>query len=770
MESAELRDRLRQEVAKRGDSLRARLGYDFSEDYGTASAGLNSPRFFFAPGSVDPILTLLCQRIPSYQAEVLQLADRICRHEFDLLGYTGLDYGREIDWHLDAVHGKRASQKAFHRVRYLDFQEVGDSKVTWELNRHQHWLTLAKAYRLSGERRYLDEISWQWRHWRANNPYPVGTNWASSLEVAFRCLAWIWTGRLLEGSPGLTEVRGEWEHALALHGRHIERYLSTYFSPNTHLLGEGVALFFLGVMLPQLAPAERWKKLGLQIVLDAARKQVRADGFHYEQSTYYHVYALDFFLHVSVLADINEIVLPAEFEQTIEKMLTALFLLSRPGPPPRFGDDDGGRLFDPRRNRDSHMLDPLVTGAILFRRGDYKAAVRGLTEEAIWLLGLEGVRQWDLLEEEEAPPRSAALPEAGFYLLPAEKTQLVVNVGPSGGNDGGHVHADALSVTLQHRGTALLIDAGTYEYIGPGSDRQLFRGTSMHNTVSVDGVSQAVATGPFSWQRPPLPRVEQWLQGAGFDLLRASHDGYESLPSPVRHERCVLSLRDGRFLVRDVIRGTGKHRLDIAWHLGPELRLQEENIFRTDAGIGLAICPAEHPKWGQDVRRELWSPAYGAKASANVLHFSAELTLPAEFAVLLVTWQGEPHGEISLKRMDEVEDANLSAYRSESKNSESIIVFSPHAKPWQLGPIASDAAFVFWERSRVGSDRHVVFCDGSYARHETAELRTSNRAAWAEEIVTNDAVLRHSSDETALEPSNHEQPDIADSPSGLKGN
>jgi hypothetical protein len=113
--------------------------------------------------------------------------------------------------------------------------------------------------------------------------------------------------QMLEGTPAMPqEFLREWLRAQALNGRHIERYLSIYFSPNTHLLGEAVALFFLGTLCPQLSGAARWKARGWEIVLQEARRQVRADGFHFEQSTYYHVYAVDFFLHAAVLASLNE--------------------------------------------------------------------------------------------------------------------------------------------------------------------------------------------------------------------------------------------------------------------------------------------------------------------------------------------------------------------------------------------------------------------------------------------------------------------------------
>jgi len=96
-------------------------------------------------------------------------------------------------------------------------------------------------------------------------------------------------------------------------------------------------------------------------VLSEADRQVRSDGMHFEQSLYYHVYALDFFLHARILADVNGIPVPVQVDQTLDKMLGVISAMGQAGPLPRFGDDDGGRLFDSRRNRLMHLLDPLAT-------------------------------------------------------------------------------------------------------------------------------------------------------------------------------------------------------------------------------------------------------------------------------------------------------------------------------------------------------------------------------------------------------------------------
>ncbi len=753
MEGAELGDRLRQEIAKHQDGFLSHFGYSFANQ-SRHSVATSAGKFFFERDSVTEILDLLRQRLPGQAEEIVKRADKICRHCFDLLGYENLDYGSPIDWHLDAVHGKRAPRKVFYKLRYLDFAEVGDSKVTWELNRHQHLVTLAKAYRFTGDRRYADETLRQWRDWQAENPYPVGINWVSSLEVAFRSLSWLWTYHLLHGSPGVPDLRNEWLRGLALHGRYIERYLSTYFSPNTHLLGEGVGLFFLGVLCPELDAAERWKSLGWRIVLHEAERQVRADGFHFEQSTYYHVYALDFFLHAAVLANLNSIAIPATFEDTVEKMLTALCLLGRAGAPPGFGDDDGGRVFDPRRNRREHLLDPLATGAILFHRGDFKTAVGALREETLWLLGAEGIRQWDELEATTVSKDSAALPNAGFYLMTSGKAeQLVVDAGPLGTQSGGHGHADALSVCLQSNGHELLIDPGTYEYIGPDSERDLFRGTAMHNTLRVDAANQAEVATPFAWKSLTKSKVERWVKGKHFDLLVASHDGYERLEPPVTHRRWVVSLRNGIYLVRDVILGQGKRRLDIAWHLGPDLQLVEDGLFRVKGvSQGLALLPAQGHGWAEEVRRESWSPVYGQKAPITTLNFGAEAALPAEFAVLLVTLEEAHRGSGSFTKMESAR-TDVVGYRYTGEHGEYAFIFAEHGKPWKNGSISSDAEFVCQKRMPGNPDeQHLILCGGSYARvNEGTELRCARSVDWAELVLKAGERVVFSSDMTAVQ-------------------
>ena len=574
MSIGEIAVRLRQELQRRADAASVTLGFDPCRGEIRGKDPGSSPRFFFRTEDVPQIIRLLRERMPEQVEAITKNAEKICQHRFNLLGYEDLDYGPEIDWHLDRVHGKRAPRDLWFKVKYLDFASVGDAKVTWELNRHQHLVTLAKAYRLSDDSRFASELLAQWQHWRKENPYPMGINWASSLEVAFRSLSWIWVYFLLQGTPAVTpEFRQQWLRAMALNGRHIERYLSTYFSPNTHLLGEAVALFFIGTLCPELRSSSRWKKKGWEIVLRESQRQVRPDGFYFEQSTYYHVYALDFLLHAGILAALNDMPFPPDYQHRLEQMLDAIVLLCRAGTPPRWGDDDGGRVFDAQRNRAEHLSDPLATGAVLFGRGDFKFLAGGLREETLWLFGEKGASEFDRLEAKQPAMSSAALPETGMYVMSCAdgKLQAVIDAGPQGALAAGHGHADALSLTLHAAGRELLGDPGTFAYVGSDGQRDHFRGTAAHNTLQLGGRDQSIPKGPFAWDRLTNTKAETWVVGQTFDLFVGSHDGYAQTENPAIHQRWVFFRKPKFWLVRDLVLGTGKHRIDVRWHLDPNL-------------------------------------------------------------------------------------------------------------------------------------------------------------------------------------------------------
>jgi hypothetical protein len=511
-------------------------------------------------------------------------------------------------------------------------------------------------------------------------------------------------------------------------------------------------------------------------VLRESSLQVQADGMHFEQSIYYHVYALDFFLYARILASLNDIPIPVEFDHTLQKMLTALCVLCRAGDPPRLGDDDGGRVFDPRRNRAEHMLDPLITGAVLYGRGDFKSVAGGLREETLWLLGEQGLAEFDRLSATDPVQDSVALRASGLYVSAHNERnqQLVVDAGSQGAMTAGHGHADALSVCVNSQGRALLIDPGTFEYVGHNSGRNEFRGTRAHNTLVVDGHDQAEPAGPFSWTKLPAVKAENWISGKCFDLFVGSHDGYCRLENPVVHRRWIFSLKGKFWVVRDVALGSGEHQLDLFWHLSPGLAARKgdlDALVDIDKNSGLRVLAAEGHGWSRDLREGWWSPVYGRKERMNVLHFGTKAKLPAEFVTLLVPVVHSSSVACTLAqiRQSSARDS-VTGYRFRTPQEEHWFCFG-EGKAWALGPWVSDAEFLYWGASHDHSLRRLICCNATYVEANSQKVVfCPRRVIDCEIVVSGDLANVFSSDpdvvvdkEALSTPSSEFEPALIDS-------
>ena len=649
--------------------------------------------------------------------------------------------------------------------------------MIWELNRHQHLVTLAKAYRLTEEEIYGRELFQQWYHWREKNPYAMGINWVSSLEVAFRSLSWLWVWHLLDGCSVVPkQFPADLSHALALNARHINRFLSTYFSPNTHLLGEGVGLFFIGLLCPGLPAARPWRDCGWNIILKEAQSQVRPDGMHFEQSMYYHTYALDFFLHSRILAELNQTPIPQSFDQTIEKMLETTAKFAGAGLAPQFGDDDGGRVFDPSRDQQEHMLDPLVVGSVLYDRPDFKTETNHGTEELLWLLGSEGLRQFKELPSRKPENNSFAMEAGGIYVMRSSDPtsyQLVVDAGPQGAGHSGHGHADALSVQLSANGKPLLIDPGTFTYADPLGERDCFRGTSAHNTIQVDDSSQADPGEPFEWKGRANGTVDSWITGKTFDFFVGTHTGYSQLPSPVRHRRFIFHLKSRFWVIRDVLEGVGLHKLAASWHFAPGSlhAIPEGAMFVGDDVTPLALLFTANSSCRKEITQDWYSPVYGKKEPSPTFRVTTYASLPAELMTMLI-----PHSEVTahLGLLRPVESghsgAAVKAFRYSTAIAQDHLFFAEKPGNWQVGPYASNAKFLYCSTEANKTVVQFVICGGSYFAFSGRRLFDASLPVKHSEW-SRDADERSTSqtlDLSARQPSNSQASQHFERPSGMR--
>lgn len=592
-----------------------------------------------APGLADPAAAAaaLRTRWPDDAATLTERAHRIIAGRFDLLGYADLDFGTPPDWQLDPVSGRRAPLRHWSRIPYLDPDIVGDHKVTWELNRHQYLITLAQAWLLTGERPCLDTIETHLRDWMDANRPKLGINWCSNLEVGFRAIAWIWTlGLVGDALPDELVVRCA--GMLHVHGCHLEANLSTWFSPNTHLTGEALALVYLGRALPVFRRSATWHATGSQVLADERHRQVLADGVYFEQATYYHRYTTDFYLHFALLERGQRDAWPW-LNDLLVQLLDYLAAIRRPDDTwPLIGDEDAGRLVWLRSRSPNDFRDTLGLGAVWLGRRDYCSAGMAPSELA-WLLGPSVPDHWDVLGQ-GTPPAFAIFPEGGYAVARNDAGDwLLIEAGPHGGLAGGHGHADALAIELAAGGTTVLQDAGTYTYVADPEQRDRFRAGDAHSTITIGGESAAIPAGPFRWTWRSEARFERWHSGPQFDFIAARQDGFGQLDAGVVHHREILWLREWRcWIIRD--RLERRSGFEAHFHTAPGIvvALRGNAALFRDATANRLRMDVISESSALRVRESWHSPAYGRRVPAQAL--TVEVGAGAELVTVLRTVAG----------------------------------------------------------------------------------------------------------------------------------
>lgn len=696
-----------------------------------------APAFYWTHCERDSIVTTLKRCFPGRAERLVQDAEALCAHRFSIFAYPEISCGAQIPWRRDLVHGVESQLGHYSRQAPLSMEKTGDSKIVWELNRHQHFFTLGAAYLLTGNEKYAEECLAQWEDWSHKNPYLQGINWASSLEVAFRAWSWSWTLFLLLGSRALTGERiGKITQALSRSASFIAENLSTYFSPNTHLLGEGFALFVVGTLFPELKGAEEWRELGKNILIEEMQKQVREDGSHFEQSIFYHRYAVEFFLCASILAGRNFSSFPSDFRDRLEKMLEFLIYTGWPaGSHPSVGDSDGGRLipfglFDAQDQRPV-----LATGAVYFGRNDFRKIAGSMDEQCLWLLGSDSERGFARLGDAQPKFLSRTFADAGVVIMRSDWSPmanfLMFDAGPQGMGPSAHGHADSLGILCAANGVNWLVDPGTFVYTSSQAWRDYFRSTPAHNTIAIDGLDQAERVDWFKWRKSPVVSLEKSLSIPALDYAVGSHTGYARLPQAVLHRRHVIFLKPDAWVLSDELTGKGKHRVSVFFHFAPGIsvtraesgwlaRKDGEKLFLVPLAPGMDFRIAS----GEENPMQGWySSDYGHREPACVLVGEMEASTPLQLNWLLYPAKA---GEDAPSLREETDDGSVVSVTRDGRMD--WIVWGQKTAQPSGAALSTNGSMATLRMDASGSVQRIILCGGSFLNWQGRPMLTAAAA------------------------------------------
>jgi Heparinase II/III-like protein/Heparinase II/III N-terminus len=539
----------------------------------------SSGRFFFGPADRSNYQQLLT-RFEDDGGSPLAEADEIAHGRFKYFSHQSVSAGLVPKWNRNPFSGEEVPANQ-HWSKLSDFG-FGDIKVIWELNRFGFVYPLVRAYWRTGDERFAERFWELVEDWMMRNPPNAGPNWKCGQEASFRVMAWCFGLYGFGDSPTTTSERIVLlSRMIAVSGERIEGNLSYALSQhNNHGISEGLGLWTIGCLFPELLHASKWSDLGREVLESQGRDLIYADGSFSQNSLNYQRLILQDYLWSLRLAELNCQPFSAELKEQIRRAGSFLFQLQeeQAGRLPNYGHNDGSMIL-PLDNCDYQDFRPVIQATQYLTTGTRCYPVGPWDEDLLWLFGPEAG------EAPLATPERESLNAAvgGYYTLRSTRGFAFIRCSNS---DDRAAHADQLSVDLWWHGQNVACDAGTYSYnAGPPWDNGL-AGTLTHNTITVDGEDQMRRGGRFLW----LDRVEGMVRFRAQSRLKrleyweGRHDGYRHLKVPASHRRAVLRLDEDYWLIWDLLESSGAHEYRLHWLLPAMDHSWDEHAGRLSLG------------------------------------------------------------------------------------------------------------------------------------------------------------------------------------------
>jgi hypothetical protein len=444
------------------------------------------------------------KRVPGVCAgcSVVEVAEELLRGIVPYFSYRSHNIGSPPDWFSDPIHRQRCGKTREHWSRISDFDSgVADIKILWEPSRFDWSLVFARAYRLTGDRRFLKGLNAWVGDWIQNNPVNTGPNWKCGQETGIRMLQLLLTAFVLgrHQTPSEPLVRFVFEHC-----RRIEPTMRYAISQNNnHGTSEAAALFIGGAWLEKFCADEgmrrkalRWTRKGRRCLEKLVKKLVARDGSFSQYSVNYHRVLVDTLNMVEFWRrELGLSHLSPRFYVRARAAVHWLFHMvdASSGDAPNLGANDGARLFVLSETGYRDFRPSVQLGAALFLDG--RAYPAGAWDEPLYWLQLTD-RDFPALNLVQ---KTTEFPRGGYVAIRGGEDQWGVLRYPNFRFRPGH--ADAFHVDLWCGGQNVLRDSGSFSYSADEPWRSYFRSTKAHNTVEFDG-------------RDQMPSLSRFLRGA----------------------------------------------------------------------------------------------------------------------------------------------------------------------------------------------------------------------------------------------------------------
>ena len=193
-----------------------------------------------------------------------------------------------------------------------------------------------------------------------------------------------------------------------------------------------------------------------------------------------------------------------------------------------------------------------------------------------------------------------------------------------------HTHADLLSFELAKGDQTFILDPGAYVYTSSPIERNEFRSSSKHNTITIDHLDQHMLskTNLFSVMNFAIPKDFRFSVNSEIEEFFGSYNWNIHSNQPVSHSRMLrLTKEDFNCLIIDQLEFVGSHEFTWNFHISPKMTISSDHdlfIIKSPKGPYLEMSFDCASELTFKIADDTVSPSYGKKNESKVLRISAK--------------------------------------------------------------------------------------------------------------------------------------------------
>ena len=407
-------------------------------------------------------------------------------------------------WFLDPFNG--INYKSINKHwSLIDEKEIKDLKNIWELSRWNWSTIIARAWHITGNESYINNLNNWMKDWCKNNPVNYGLNWICGQEASIRLINTLITWKIVNEN----QINKKTSYIQEFIISHLERISKTILyaesQDNNHWVSEASALFIGGIWLERFTNKKHkgkfYERKGRIHLERSIRRLIMEDGTFSQYSVNYHRFLIDTITQVEWWRKwLKKDKFSRNFYHKSRSACLWLtkFVNTKTGQCPNIGGNDGCFCYQLHNLEYSNFKPSIqLSFLVFFNKFIYPD---GPWDEPLYWLGIKknNYSQMKLIEN-----KFELLKDGGFFVVKKDPSFLAIlrlpiyKFRPS--------QADPMHLDLSIDGLNLLKDGGTFSYSNKSEHLGYFSGIESHNSIQFDEQQPMFKISRFLWGN--------WLHG-----------------------------------------------------------------------------------------------------------------------------------------------------------------------------------------------------------------------------------------------------------------